>query len=64
LDRGELDKIIERSVGASPAQRTGGESRDYSNQQRPSHDYRESQQEGHYKKKKREGFLSELFDFD
>ena len=62
LDRGELDKIIERSVGASPAQRSGGESRDYSNQSRSSQDYREPQ-DGHYKKK-REGFLSELFDFD
>jgi uncharacterized protein len=64
LDRGELDKIIERSVDSPSAQRTGNESRDYSNQQRPSHDYRESHQEGHYKKKKREGFLSDLFDFD
>lgn len=46
LDRGELDKIIERSAGAAPqmpAQR--GEYR------------------GGYKKKKRGGFLDELFDF-
>lgn len=55
LDRGELDKIIERASPASAAQsympppapasapHTGG---------------------GYYKKKKREGFLGELFDFD
>lgn len=65
LDRGELDKIIERSIGASPSQRPSNEGRnegrDYSSQHRPSHD---SQYEGHYKKKKREGFLSDLFDFD
>jgi Zn-finger nucleic acid-binding protein len=65
LDRGELDKIIERSIEGSPtsqptSQRMSNDSRDYSNQHRPSHDYRE----GHYKKKKREGFLSDLFDFD
>lgn len=59
LDRGELDKVIERSLEAAPGQRVDYESRDYSNKQRPPHDYRE----GHYKKK-REGFLSELFDFD
>ncbi len=66
LDRGELDKMIERSVqGSSTGQRPDYESRDYSNQQqRSSHDYREPHREGHYKKKKREGFLSDLFDFD
>jgi len=53
LDRGELDKIIERSSSQS-APRVGahlhssGQDRDHS---RP------------YKKKRREGFLSELFDF-
>ena len=63
LDRGELDKVIERSLEASPGQRVNYESRDYSDQHRPSHDYREPRREGH-PKKKREGFLSELFDFD
>lgn len=64
LDRGELDKVIERSVEASSSQRGRSESRDYSNEDRRSQDYREPPREGHYKKKKREGFLSELFDFD
>ena len=64
LDRGELDKMIERSVEASSGQRGDYESRDYSDHDRRSHDYREPHREGHYKKKKREGFLSDLFDFD
>ncbi len=63
LDRGELDKMIERSLDASPGQRANYESRDYSDQHRPSHDYRDPHHKGHYKKK-REGFLSDLFDFD
>ncbi|HEX7334820.1 MAG TPA: zf-TFIIB domain-containing protein [Pyrinomonadaceae bacterium] len=56
LDRGELDKIIDRSVDASGGQRGDYESRDYSK-------HREPHREKPYKKK-REGFLSDLFDFD
>ena len=63
LDRGELDKIIDRSVETSGGQRGDYEKRDYSNQNRPSHDHREPHREKPYKKK-REGFLSDLFDFD
>ncbi|TKA84394.1 zf-TFIIB domain-containing protein [Sulfitobacter sp. 15WGC] len=53
LDRGELDKIIERSSPQSAPRegahlRSSGQDHDHS---RP------------YKKKRREGFLSELFDF-
>ncbi len=53
LDRGELDKIIERSAQAAPPQRPAhqdGERREYRE-----HDPR-------YKKKKG-GFLGDLFDF-
>ncbi|MBM7518855.1 TFIIB-type zinc ribbon-containing protein [Nocardioides nitrophenolicus] len=57
LDRGELDKIIDRSVGlpqptAAPQP------------QQPQYDgYREPrQQQGYSKKRKRESWLSELFD--
>ena len=63
LDRGELDKMIERSVEASPGKKSDHDSRDYSDHDRRSHDYREPHREGRYKKK-REGFLSDLFDFD
>ena len=55
LDRGELDKIIERSIAAEPAQMA-----------RPQHggrDYDRGYDERSHKKKKRESFLSEIFDF-
>lgn len=52
LDRGELDKIIERSAAEIPAQRSA-----------PA--YGGGQQSGHGQppRKKRESFLGELFDF-
>jgi Zn-finger nucleic acid-binding protein len=56
LDRGELDKIIERSVPAAPAPQQHVHAPSQS--QYPQH------QQGYYKKKKKEGFLGELFDFD
>ena len=61
LDRGELDKVIERSVAGSSGQRFDRETREPSRERERS-DYREHR-EGHHKKK-REGFLSDLFDFD
>lgn len=70
LDRGELDKIIERSSGAvvqqvtqrndhygSQPRQPDGFGRSHQTQNYPEH------QQGHYKKKKKEGFLSDLFDF-
>lgn len=62
LDRGELDKIIER--GAKHAGRSDG--RDDRDDRRPSGrpEYREPESHGGYpKKKKRKGFLDEIFDF-
>lgn len=70
LDRGELDKIIDRSAGAvaQPAQQQARPDPYPASQQpqgfghsQPSHGY---PQPGYHKKKKREGFLGELFDFD
>ena len=57
LDRGELDKIIERSipVQAAPAPSQPDRYRD---------DRDDRGYGGYRKKKKRESFLSELFDFD
>lgn len=52
LDRGELDKIIERSATAQPAPAPQREAR---------YDDRRHDDRRHYKK--RESFLSELFDF-
>lgn len=64
LDRGELDKVIERSIGGSSGQTFDNESRERSRDYKSSDHYREPHREGQYKKKKREGFLSDLFDFD
>ncbi|ABV93953.1 conserved hypothetical protein [Dinoroseobacter shibae DFL 12 = DSM 16493] len=50
LDRGELDKIIERSVPAAAPQPTRGFDDDYPGGRGP-------------KRKKKESFLMELFDF-
>jgi Zn-finger nucleic acid-binding protein len=52
LDRGELDKIIERSANFTPAPAP------------PQHTIPQDPNESRYhKKKKRGGFLEELFDF-
>lgn len=57
LDRGELDKIIERSVTeVQPARAEHPRAPAYPHEQHYGDDY--------YKKKKRKGFLGELFDFD
>ena len=49
LDRGELDKIIERSAPVATAPGGSGYDNDYDDRPR--------------KKRKRESFLSEIFDF-
>lgn len=49
LDRGELDKIIERSVDAGGSDRDRSDRRDDGYRERP--------------RKKRDSFLSEIFDF-
>jgi Zn-finger nucleic acid-binding protein len=62
LDRGELDKLIERAALAM-----GTSERQTPQRDRGSGDYREhrayDEDEYHWKKRKR-GFLGELFDFD
>lgn len=77
LDRGELDKIIERSLGASATAKPqrGGQTEPapagghYQEVQRKQSHYKdehhkdEHYQQGYYKKKKRESFLSDLFGF-
>lgn len=71
LDRGELDKIIERTQDATQGARPQGiqpsSSPAYRGDDRDDDRSRErhggDRQDGHYKKKKG-GFLSEIFDFD
>jgi Zn-finger nucleic acid-binding protein len=61
LDRGELDKIIER---ASPATEMDTPPPRYRDRASMSEEYRDSRYGGYPRKRKREGFLSDLFDFD
>jgi Zn-finger nucleic acid-binding protein len=61
LDRGELDKIIDRSAAAPQPARTDDLREAYPSQDHLHHSY---QHEGGQKKKKRGGFLDDLFDFD
>ncbi len=61
LDRGELDKIIDRSA-AQPAARAPAPAPQP--QYAPPSVNPPGEHGGYYKKKKREGFLGELFDFD
>lgn len=63
LDRGELDKIIDRSAGVAPREDRAHQS-NYPGQHRADDGY--SQKHHGYPqqhKKKRESFLGELFDF-
>jgi Zn-finger nucleic acid-binding protein len=61
LDRGELDKIIDRSAAAPQPARADDLREAYPSQDHLHHSY---QHEGGQKKKKRGGFLGDLFDFD
>ncbi len=76
LDRGELDKILERAAQTAPAAYAAPRQADYTPAGRPppsDYDHRQGDQrqgdhrhhgdQGYYKKKKRESFLSDLFDF-
>lgn len=55
LDRGELDKIIERSHAAPPPPPAAG--------QWPEDEYERGGDRPTHRRKKRGGFLDELFDF-
>ena len=56
LDRGELDKILERAA-ESPAQASQPAQRQPDHRTDPHHPYQ------HHGKRKKEGFLSDIFDF-
>ena len=62
LDRGELDKIIERSaISAAPVMPQQSQPAPQP-EQRPHYDDRQRHHGGHYPHKKRKSFLEELFD--
>jgi Zn-finger nucleic acid-binding protein len=64
LDRGELDKIIERSAAAysAPSVDTDKQFRDEDKRYYPKSD--DHYQDPRYRHKKKKGFLGDLFDFD
>lgn len=62
LDRGELDKLIEAGSGGRPEpDRPREPQREQRYDERP---YRSDDDYKYHKKKKKGGFLGELFDFD
>jgi Zn-finger nucleic acid-binding protein len=70
LDRGELDKIIERSMGAGPAVAAASTRASAQPVYKPEpqrverhDDDDDDDHRGRYKKKRRDSFLGELFDF-
>jgi len=69
LDRGELDKIIDRSVSmdqpaaaAPPPQAPQPQQYDRYDDDRRHHQPHYAPQQGYYKKRKKESWLSEIFD--
>jgi uncharacterized protein len=69
LDRGELDKLIERSVGTPLARESDDRPprpREYDDRPRQyddrPHEYRD--RDDYHHRKKRKGWLGEIFDFD
>ena len=68
LDRAELDKIIDRSVGTAPVEQrpltVEGYRETPRNEQRRDDRYREEDHEKDRKRKKRGGWLEDLLDFD
>jgi Zn-finger nucleic acid-binding protein len=59
LDRGELDKILDRSQGATASAAPATPVRTA-----PPPAYADSRVDSYGRKRKREGFLSDIFDFD
>jgi uncharacterized protein len=64
LDRGELDKIIERSMGSQPRYSSEPRHQEHQgNYKKHDDDYYKKHDDDYYKKKKKESFLGDLFDF-
>ncbi len=65
LDRGELDKIIERAAPPAPQPRAEAPRRDERYEERRGYDDRRGYEQGYHGKpyKKRKSFLNDIFDF-
>ena len=61
LDRGELDKIIERSLTQAPAAPPPAQHQQGGHQQQYQQPYQQQYQQP-YKRKRKESWLSEIFD--
>ena len=64
LDRGELDKIIDRSPGAAAPTAPATPARVAPPAPVDVDRHSDRRSDGYGRKRKREGFLSEIFDFD
>jgi hypothetical protein len=62
LDRGELDKIIERSLSQPAPQQPAPQQYAAPPAQQPQQQYQQPYQQGFRKPKRKESWLSELFD--
>jgi Zn-finger nucleic acid-binding protein len=65
LDRGELDKLIERSSSPTAAapQNYGDDDRERKHHDERRHDSHNDYDRDHHKKHKKESFLGDMFDF-
>ena len=64
LDKGELDKIIERaSSSAQPTAPPVSQQAPYNYERHSDKRYDDDYDKGHHKKRKKEGFLGDIFDF-
>ncbi len=58
LDKGELDKIIEKSIDFAPQQNIDD------SYNRNDYGYQKKYDDDYYKRRRKKSFLGELFDFD
>lgn len=63
LDRGEIDKIVEREMAYNAPARPQSPPPQSPQPQQRGHDHDDDYRHGHYRKKKR-GFLGDFLDFD
>ena len=64
LDRGELDKLIDRAAPRETPSPSSQPSTDYPDDDHPRRGYRDDDDYRRGHKRKRGGFLGDIFDFD
>lgn len=62
LDRGELDKLIEKSIAAENKQEFSAGSQQQQQQQQPPSSYDQQRDQAYYDRHKKKHWLNELFD--